>query len=188
MRLLNNSKTSRLQIPPCTYHTVVNRPRAEYPAVSLMTVLLTMVSLAGWFPVYGETTVGNWIHAGGENVLGEALTPSDVLARVKRVQGELELIRFEMGKPKAGPAHASVTQTVPREAYFQALTLFDKADRLMFEPTGELGSELIKIPPEAVHPEHVWKVVDAALQRVLQVKENLTLTQSMRQYRTRHWA
>lgn len=108
----------------------------------------------------------------------EGLSPSDVLVRVNQVQGELELIRFEMGKPKVGKAHVSVTHAMPREAYFQAITLLEKTDRLAFEQTGELGDEWTKIHPENIRPKHVWKMVNAALHRVREAKEMLGITKS----------
>lgn len=56
--------------------------------------------------------------------------PGDVLARVQLLRDSLELIRFEMGKPVASQVHPIVTHVQSHEAYFQALTLFLKADHL----------------------------------------------------------
>ncbi len=87
----------------------------------------------------------------------------------------LELIRFEMGKPLATQSEAIVTNVHSHEAYFQALTLFHKADRLALELTGSTG-----IPPEpislsALAPLHIWKMVNMSYLRILAIKEELGL-------------
>ena len=109
----------------------------------------------------------------------EEITPADVLARMQLLRDNVELIRFEMGKPKANQSDSIVTNVHPHEAYFQALTLFLKADRLALELNGSTG-----IPPEpselsALAPLHIWKMVNAAYHRILTVKEELALKESV---------
>lgn len=111
----------------------------------------------------------------GHSISLEGITPADVLARVQMLRDTLELIRFEMGKPMASQSDSIVTNVHSHEAYFQALTLFHKADRLALELTGSTG-----IPPEpislsALAPFHVWKIVNASYLRILAIKEELGL-------------
>jgi len=80
-----------------------------------------------------------------------------------------------MGKPTARQSDSIVTNVHSHEAYFQALTLFHKADRLALELTGSTG-----IPPEpislsALAPLHIWKTVNATYLRILAIKEELGL-------------
>lgn len=82
-----------------------------------------------------------------------------------------------MGKPKGSQCNPIATNAHPHEAYFQALTLFLKADRLALELTGSTG-----IPPEpislpAIAPLHIWKMVNAAYNRIVTIKEELNLNE-----------
>lgn len=111
----------------------------------------------------------------GHSITLEEITPADVLARVQLLRDTLELIRFEMGKPLPTQVEAIVTNVHSHEAYFQALTLFHKADRLALELTGSTG-----IPPEpislsALAPLHIWKMVNMSYLRILAIKEELGL-------------
>ena len=111
----------------------------------------------------------------GHPISLEGITPGDVLARVQWLRDTLELIRFEMGKPKATQSESLVTNVHPHEAYFQALTLFLKSDRLALELTGSTG-----IPPEpnslsTLAPLHIWKMVNGAYHRIIAIKEELAL-------------
>jgi hypothetical protein len=113
----------------------------------------------------------------GHHISPEGMTPDDVLARVQMLRDSVELIRVEMGKPRAIQVNPLVTNVHPHEAYFQALTLFLKADRLALELTGSTG-----IPPEpislsAIAPLHIWKMVNAAYHRIVTIKEELGLNE-----------
>ena len=105
----------------------------------------------------------------------EGITPGDVLARVQLLRETLELIRFEMGKPKASQSDSLATNVYPHEAYFQALTLFLKSDRLALELTGSTGIPAEPISLSTVAPLHIWKMVNAAYHRILTIKEELAL-------------
>ena len=61
---------------------------------------------------------------------------ADVFTRVASVEGELELIRARMGKSGASAPLIRVRDAAPREVYFQAQTLFHKANWLATELTG----------------------------------------------------
>ncbi len=103
------------------------------------------------------------------------ITPADVYARMSRVHGDIELTRFVMGRPKIGGAEIAVTGVAPREVYFQAITMFRKANRLSFEQTREVASTP-ELPAGDIDPGNVLAVVNAALERISYVKTRLEIT------------
>ncbi|NNC87500.1 MAG: hypothetical protein HKN82_03450 [Akkermansiaceae bacterium] len=106
----------------------------------------------------------------------ETITPSHVYQQVAMVRAEVELIRLEMGKPKVEPPLVRVVGAAPREVYFQALTLFRKADRLAFENAGDRVTEPA-IPAGPIEPAQVLAVVEAALQRLGSAKKSLNVAE-----------
>ena len=103
------------------------------------------------------------------------ITPADVYARMSRVRGGIELIRFVMGKQKIDGAVFTVTGVAPRDVYFQAITMFRKANRLSFEQTREVAS-MPEPPAGDIDPGNVLAIVNAALERINHVKERLEIT------------
>ena len=142
-------------------------------------VLLTLVALLWVSPVFGEPYWETRPPLRGADINIEELKPADVYARVGVVQKELELIRFEMGRPKIERSHLHVTQAVPREVYFQALTLYEKASRLAFEQSGSLEIIYPYSLPSDIRPGDVWRVVDAALSQVLLVRDKLGIREKI---------
>ncbi len=111
------------------------------------------------------------------NVLGAdpvAGQPSlaGVLADVTRIRAELELIRFEMGKPRNEQPEIDVEDAALHEVYFQALTLLRKANRLSFEQTRSRPEEP-QTPDGVIGVTEVSATVGVALERVRRVKEEL---------------
>lgn len=100
---------------------------------------------------------------------------ADVYSRMSRVHGDIELIRFVMGKPKIEGPEITVTGVVPREVYFQAITMFRKANRLSFEQTRVVASTP-ETPAGDIDPGNVLAVVNAALERISHVKARLEIT------------
>lgn len=100
------------------------------------------------------------------------IEPPDVLVRVALVRDELELIRLEMGKPVITGCSLIAEGAQPREVFFQALTLFKKADRLCSQIT-RVSAPLPVAHSDAIHPHDVFDVVDSALGRLRLVKEKL---------------
>lgn len=100
----------------------------------------------------------------------------DVFAHVALVQAELELIRFEMGKPKDTRPEIAVKDAEPREAYFQALTLIRKANRLSFEHRREYGT-IPDMPKQNISAANVYALVDTALERIHLVKRRLGINE-----------
>ncbi|MFQ5777472.1 MAG: hypothetical protein ACE5IP_05645 [Terriglobia bacterium] len=112
----------------------------------------------------------------GRPLTVDGILPADVLGRAELLRDELELIRFEMGQPKEERTEIAVTGVSPREVIFQALTLYRKTNQLRFEVAGELGFERQVTLPRDIQPLHVWRVVDAAYERVLVVRRKLGIT------------
>jgi hypothetical protein len=109
----------------------------------------------------------------------EATLPADVLARVQWFHEELEAIRLEMGKPKDRRVTRLATDALPHEVYFQAITLFIKADRLALELTGSTGLRPQPVSPSAIRPYHTWTLVTAALDRLVTIKTELGIQETV---------
>lgn len=67
--------------------------------------------------------------------------PADVLARTHLVAAEVDLVRTEMGRPRTQRSPFKVTGAAPREVYFEAVSLFMKAEQLAFELTGQSAGQ-----------------------------------------------
>ncbi len=106
----------------------------------------------------------------------EEIQPADVWVHVDHVRQELEQLRAYMGRPKDSRSELDISGAEPREVFFQAVTLFRKADRLCFEQTREQAGEEPMPPDGKILPGHVYQAVDRALQRILVVKSKLGLT------------
>lgn len=101
----------------------------------------------------------------------EMQTP-DVLVRVQSVAGELELIRHVMGRPENQQPDMAVEGAAPREVYFQALTMFRKAERLCFELTRE-HTEQPTVADGNPGPADLMRIVEATLECLQRVKSKL---------------
>jgi hypothetical protein len=105
------------------------------------------------------------------------ITPSHVYQQVELLRNELELIRLEMGKEPVEAPSLAVSHAKPREVFYQALTLFRKADRLTFEYTGERVADPTA-PEDEIRPADVLAVVQEALARIASVKLSLGITEA----------
>ena len=97
------------------------------------------------------------------------VTPSHVFVHVGTVRSELEALRFVMGRPKNEQPELNVKGAAPRDVYFQALTLFQKADRLCFEHTRQRATPPA-LPIDNITAGDVHEVVNAALKCVRRVR------------------
>ncbi len=109
------------------------------------------------------------------------VTPGDVLSRMQLLGAVLESIRQEMGKPKDIPRARVAMNAHPHEVYFQALTLYLKADRLALELTGSTGLQPMNVPAEEIRPYHTWLVVNAAFHRLVTVKAELQILETFKE-------
>ena len=107
-----------------------------------------------------------------ESVPSESADATTVYARVLLLGAEIELVRFEMGKPRSIQQGFRVRNAATHEVFFQSLTLFDKANRLCFEITRE-RMVAPSTPAVPFEPGHALEVVNAALVCVRKVKAQL---------------
>ncbi len=109
-----------------------------------------------------------------------AVTPAEVYQSVAVLRGEVNLIRLEMGKPVVEPPIIQVRNAAPREVYFEAISLFQKANRLGVEITGEQVEEPVMAKGE-LEPGHVLKVVKESLKRLALVKAELNIPEETKE-------
>lgn len=114
----------------------------------------------------------------------EFISSADVLARVEVLREELELIRSEMGQPPPVRLEITVREAAPRETYFHAYTLSDKAHRLAFEFTGRPERPLGILLAAETTPVNVYAVVSEALESIRAAKRALRIEQRFQE--TRH--
>lgn len=102
----------------------------------------------------------------------DSITSSDVLARIRLIQDNLELIRIWVGGPRPPKPLLRVQGADAREVFLQTYNLVRRARQLGFEhlrtPVEELRPEKKKIVP-AINLERLNEV----LTTVLRVKRNL---------------
>lgn len=142
----------------------------------LRTVLILSVLLSG-IPSPGsavESTVHTPPPVSGHDVSPETITPADVFARVQLILKELDVLRFEMGKPAARQVGLLVEQATPHEVFFQAQTMERKMARLVGELTGTestVDDQLTPQPiPRDIQPFHSWKIADQVLHQIQGLK------------------
>ena len=105
-------------------------------------------------------------------------TPTDVYTLSQQVAANIELIRLEMGIPEEDMTDIAISNAQPREVYFQALTLFKKSNRLMFEQLRERVDDPAA-PPKNIQPSDVFGLVDKANKIILQVKQSLNINETV---------
>jgi len=146
--------------------------------------LVKIIAIAGFCFFLGVPTVAaqTWLLSpppiSGRQVERDSIRPADVLARVQLFHEHMESIRIEMGKPQDTRQMHLATNARPHEVYFQALTLYIKADRFALELTGSTGLKPIPVSAEDIRPYHVWLLVNAAYHRLLVIKTELNIPES----------
>ena len=142
-------------------------------------LLFVTIHLLLFSTTWGQTASITPPPVSGRAVSPEPILPADALARVQWFQEELEAIRLEMGKPKERRVTRLATDALPHEVYFQAITLFIKADRLALELTGSTGLRPRPVPLSAIRPYHNWALVTAALGRLGTIKKELGIQETV---------
>ncbi len=135
---------------------------------------LVCISLSS--PAIGETQSDFSRLVSEPGTSNQEILPANVLTRVELLRKELDDIRFEMGRPKIIDIEMVVQNAAPHEVFFQARSLYRKADRLVVEVTGGKSVPLGLATPHNIQPAHVFKVVNAALERLRFLKERLGVT------------
>jgi len=151
----------------------MNQPKKNAKVFLLfLTIHLLLVSTT-----LGQSTSMTPPPVSGRAVSPETILPADVLARMLWLNEELETIRFEMGKPKDRRVTRLATDALAHEVYFQAITLFIKADRLALELTGSTGLRPRPVAPSDIRPYHTWVLITAALNRLVAIKNELGISE-----------
>ncbi|MCF6765798.1 hypothetical protein L3V82_08430 [Thiotrichales bacterium 19S3-7] len=112
------------------------------------------------------------------NKIVQVITPSNVLAQVNTINAELELIRQAMGKPMIDNPPYQVKNASPREVYFEAQALFDKANRLTYEITGVYVHTPMISYQKNLKPKDVLNVVNQALSCINLISQALSIDTS----------
>jgi len=109
--------------------------------------------------------------AGSASAYAQA-TPTDVYNRLLHVAAEVDLIRLEMGVDASGQSDIAVSGAQPREVYFQARTLFEKSNRLLFEQLRERADRPSAPTRRDITPDDVLQLVDASMDIVSRVRQS----------------
>ncbi|MEE9492255.1 MAG: hypothetical protein V3W04_02595 [Gammaproteobacteria bacterium] len=109
------------------------------------------------------------------DLLSRPTSPDDVFVLVSEVRSELEILRYEMGKPKDNKQILLVQNVAPREIYYQAITLLKKTNQLSFEQLRERG-DIPSRPNVQIQMEHVADILKQILMRIRSVKSSLEIT------------
>jgi len=102
------------------------------------------------------------------------VTPTEVYRKVELVAAEIDLIRQEMGFGYDRKVPFQVSDAQPREVYFQAFTLFEKSNRLLFEQLRERDKVPVQVVAD-VQPSDVLTVVENSLGLLMRVKSYLSI-------------
>lgn len=127
-------------------------------------------------PAFGETQSDFSMLVGEPVDSGQEIRPAHVLSRIELFRKDLDDIRFEMGRPETIAIEMVVLNAAPHEVFFQARSLYRKADRLVVEVAGEESVPLRIATPLHIQPVHVLAVVNAALARLGYLKKRLGIT------------
>ena len=128
---------------------------------------------AVWALAVWGVLVGTPVSA-SERDVSEGIEPPDVYRLTLELHAELERVRAALKAEVVGPSLIQVREAAPREVYFQARALFDRANELCFDQARELTRA--PGPPAATpRPADVYEVVQAALGRVRCVARALDL-------------
>ncbi|MCF6249070.1 MAG: hypothetical protein L3J69_17180 [Desulfobacula sp.] len=111
--------------------------------------------------------------SGGKQVI----TSSDVFGAVQKVNYNLDLVRQYMGAPKPIEFDIRVNEAAPQDVYFQALTLFEKSNRLSFE-VARIQDFPPLVPEESIQPFHVFGLVEKANKAIKIVMDDLNISKA----------
>ena len=122
-----------------------------------VTLCLLLLSLAT--PIFGEAEI----------------SPADVFAKSKELETMVERIRFHMGIPRTESLRLKIKNAQPHDVFFQAQTLFNKTNRLLFQvvrtklPRPEIAQNIYR-------PQDVLKLVQAAEKNLKLIINELKLS------------
>lgn len=101
------------------------------------------------------------------------ITPQDVFKAVVELRSEIEQVRVVMGRPKPTPRSFRVRDVEPRHVYYQAQTLFRKANQLAQDVVGITRQAPRPAPEADIQPADVLGLVNDAQLQIQTVKNAL---------------
>lgn len=96
-------------------------------------------------------------------------------AEISAFSRDLERLRRFMGAPKVSPLDIGIRSAIPRDLYFQALTLWEQTNRLSFE-VSRTRPKPPPTPAGAIGPDDVLTLFQASHQQLRQVMQSLQIT------------
>lgn len=107
------------------------------------------------------------------------VSSNEVYALAERVEAEVDLIRLEMGVDEVIKPDMAVSDAQMREVYFQALTLYEKSGRLLFDLLRERAKPMAPESRSNILPEDVLGVIEGSLGLLLRVKAKLGIPEQV---------
>ncbi len=105
---------------------------------------------------------------------GKEVTIADVFYAVQLIDFHIERLRRHMGEPEANLLDIGVSKATPSDVYFQAMALFQKTNRLLFEIVRQ-NKQLPPMPNGIVCPADILVLVNEAHRSIHQVMDNLNV-------------
>ncbi len=101
------------------------------------------------------------------------ITPAHVYQAVGQITADINLIRAVMGRPVLTAAEWIVEDAQPRHVYYQARTLFRKANRFAIEIAGVERQSPVPFPDGEIRPAHVFTMIKDAQSQIDIVRREL---------------
>ena len=120
-----------------------------------------------------------WLLCASSMADAQTVDATDVFAMAGLVAEEIELVREVMGRPFDDSPRLPASGVSEFEAYFQAQTLFRKANQLAREFAGAERVAAPPVPAGELQPSHTLAVVTAALKQVRLVKAALGVDEEL---------
>jgi len=109
----------------------------------------------------------------------QTIENKDVFVLADQLADEVELIRAVMGRPYDDSPRLPVSQALQYEVYFQAQTLFRKANQLAREIAAAPRRRAAPAPERDIEPADVYGLIEGALEQVMLVKNELGIEEQV---------
>ena len=114
--------------------------------------------------------------AGWNAAAEEEITAAHVYQAVTRLAADVELVREVMGRPELTTAAWIVVEAQPRHVFYQALTLYNKANRLAVELAGAERVGPLPVPETDITQASVMGAIQRASTQIDTVRQELDIT------------
>ena len=106
-------------------------------------------------------------------IAAEETTPAHVYQAVVQLGGDVDLVREVMGRPESTIDPWIVVEAQPRHVFYQAQTLFRKANRLAVELANAERVGPLPVPEDEIKPAMVLGVIGRAREQIDAVRGEL---------------